>query len=56
MKNKEQQIIIEEVARIALEDRDYRRYLAHELTLSEAEMENAYQHLCNLVRKEGGKP
>jgi len=52
----EPQVVVEEVARIALEDKDYRHYLAHELSLSDKEMEDAYQHLCRLVRNAGGNP
>jgi hypothetical protein len=50
--NNERRIIIEEVARIALEDMDYRNYLAHELDLSDAEMETTYQELCSHLNKE----
>ena len=48
--SKERRIIIEEVARIALEDMDYRNYLAHELDLSDDEMEITYQVLCNYLK------
>ena len=48
-RNKEQQVIIEEVARIALEDRRYRDYVAHELDLSDEEMEKTYKYLCSLL-------
>ncbi len=48
-RNKERQIIIEEVARIALEDMDYRNYVAHELDLSDEEMEKTYKYLCSLL-------
>lgn len=48
-RNKERQIIIEEVARIALEDMDYRNYVAHELDLSDEEMEKTYKYLCGLL-------
>ena len=50
--SKERRIIIEEVARIALEDMRYRNYLAHELDLSDDEMETTYQELCSHLNKE----
>ena len=49
------QVVIEEVARIALEDREYRHHLSHELSITEEQMEDAYQHLCQLVLDEGGE-
>jgi hypothetical protein len=55
-RNTEYQVVVEEVARIALEDMRYRNYVAHELDLSDEEMEKAYQYLCQLVRDEGGEP
>lgn len=45
------QIVIEEVARIALEDRQYRTHLKHELGLSNKQMNDAYRHLCSLLKK-----
>jgi|LakMenE18May11ns_1017448.scaffolds.fasta_scaffold9939343_4 hypothetical protein len=50
MKKNERQIIIEEVARIALEDKDYREYVAHELDLSNEEMEKTYVYLVKLLK------
>ena len=52
MKKNERQIIIEEVARIALEDKDYREYVAHELDLSDEEMEKTYSYLVKLLKAE----
>ena len=48
-RNTEYQVVVEEVARIALEDRDYRNYLSHELDLSDDEMEKTYKYLCSLT-------
>lgn len=45
------QVIIEEVARIALEDNQYRQHLAHELGLTNKQMQEAYRHLCSLLKK-----
>ena len=39
------QILIEEVARIALEDVDMRSRIGHELDASDEELERAFQHL-----------
>jgi hypothetical protein len=43
------QIVIEEVARIALEDMEYRTHLKHELGITNKEMNDAYRHLCGLL-------
>ena len=56
IRNKTRELVIEEVARIALEDREYRHHLSPELSITEEQMEDAYQHLCQLVRDEGGEP
>jgi hypothetical protein len=50
MKKNERQIIIEEVARIALEDKNYREYVAQELDLSDEEMEKTYSYLVKLLK------
>ena len=50
MKKNERQIIIEEVARIALEDKDYREYVAGELDLSDEEIEKTYSYLVKLLK------
>ena len=39
------QILIEEVARIALESQDIRQHIGHELDASDEELEKAYQYL-----------
>jgi len=41
-------IIIEEVARIALENPETRSYVGHELGLTEQEMAKAYEAVSNL--------
>ena len=46
------QINVEEIARIALEDQDYRNHIGHELDLSDEEMEEVYQKLMYLLNKE----
>lgn len=55
MKNKpftqDERITIEEVARIALEDRYYRNHIGHELDLSEEELQKIYQRLCSLLNE-----
>lgn len=38
-------ILIEEVARIALEDRAIRNYIGHQLDASDEELEKAFQYL-----------
>ncbi len=50
MKKNEKQIIIEEVARIALEDKNYREYVAHELSLNNEEIEKTYSYLVKLSK------
>lgn len=47
----ERRIIIEEVARIALEDLKIRDYIAHELDLSDEVMEETYRHLESKLNK-----
>ena len=42
---KEMRILIEEVARIALEDHKIRDYIGHELDLNDEELEKAYRLL-----------
>ena len=39
------QILIEEVARIALESQEMRRHIGHELGASDEELEKAFQYL-----------
>ena len=39
------EILIEEVARIALEDRAIRNYIGHQLDVSDEELEKAFQYL-----------
>ena len=55
MKNKpftkDERITIEEVARIALEDRDYRNHIGHELDLCDEELEKIYRRLCSLLNE-----
>ena len=46
MSEEELKVIVEEVARVALE-KDYRHVIGHELDLSDEEMEVVYQALVN---------
>jgi uncharacterized protein YecT (DUF1311 family) len=45
------QILIEEVARIALESQDMRYYIGHQLDASDEELEKAYQYLENKLNE-----
>ena len=47
------QILIEEVARIALESQDMRHYIGHELGASDEELEKAHLYLQGRLN-EGG--
>ena len=47
-----QQVIIEEVARIALEDQSIRNYIGHELDLSDEYLEEIYQSLEAKLQEE----
>ena len=49
-KMKEMQTLIEEVARIALEDPDEREYFARELGLEEKDLKEVSEYLESLVR------
>jgi hypothetical protein len=40
--------IVEEVARIALEDYNTRAHISHQLNVPEKELEETYQFLCKL--------
>ena len=51
MNQDELKIIVEEVARVALE-KDYRHVIGHELDLSDEEMEKVYQILVNKLNEE----
>jgi hypothetical protein len=44
------QVVIEEVARIALESKEIRSHVGHELNLTNKEMNDAYRHLCRLLK------
>jgi len=46
------QVVIEEVARIALESREIRSYVGHELNLTNKEMNDAYRYLCSLLKNQ----
>lgn len=46
------QVVIEEVARIALENKQYRQHLAHELGVTHKEMNDAYRYLCSLLKNQ----
>lgn len=50
MNQEELKIIVEEVARVALE-KDYRHVIGHELDLSDEEMEKVYQILVNKLNE-----
>lgn len=52
MKEHYRKIIIEEVARVALEDPEYRVHLQHELGIRPGELSTVYKYLCGLLRKE----
>ena len=45
------QILIEEVARIALEDQGMRDHIGHELDASDEELELAFQYLENKLNE-----
>jgi hypothetical protein len=45
-------IVVEEVARIALEDQRIRRYIAHELDLSDEYLEAVYERLEAMLNEE----
>lgn len=47
-----QQVIIEEVARIALEDQSIRNYIGHELGIQDDELEEIYQLLEAKLQEE----
>jgi hypothetical protein len=47
----QRKIVIEEIARIALEDLKIRDYIAHELDLSDKVMEETYRHLKSKLNK-----
>ena len=51
-KQNERQIVIEEVARIALEDKQYRQHLKHQLGVTCKEMNDAYRYLCSLLKNQ----
>jgi hypothetical protein len=52
--NTDLQILIEEVARIALESWNCRNYIQHQLGASDEELEKAFQHLESKLNEEGG--
>ena len=49
-KQNSRQIVIEEVARIALEDERYRQHLKHQLGITHKQMQSAYRYLCGLLK------
>jgi len=51
MKTNQFQIVIEEIARVALE-KDYRHVIGHELDLSDEEMDTIYEYLTNLLSED----
>lgn len=48
---KEMQIVIEEVARVALEDPETRSYIGHELDLSDEYLEEVFNYLESLLKE-----
>ena len=51
-KMKEMQVLIEEVARIALEDAETSSRISHELGVEEKELDVLYAYLESLLKKE----
>ncbi len=51
MKTNQFQLVIEEIARVALE-KEYRHVIGHELDLSDEEMDKVYAHLNSLLAEE----
>ena len=47
--NKEMRIVVEEVARIALENAEISRYIGHELDLSDEYLDEVYRELEKLL-------
>jgi hypothetical protein len=53
--NKEMRIVIEEVARIALESEEISSYIGHELDLSKEYLDEVYAVLEGLLNKENDR-
>lgn len=47
--NQKMRVLVEEIARIALEDKDYRHHIAHELDLSDECLEEVCTTLEEMV-------
>ena len=44
-------ILIEEIARVALEDADIRNYIGHELDVSDEELMRVFDYLSSMLEK-----
>ena len=48
-------LLIESIAHVALEDRDYRNYIGHQLDLSDEELERVFQYLNSYLNEGEGE-